>query len=280
MPKSRRKSAKRIRRNLVIALSLALGLAVLLIGLYQMGYIGGEPELSVTQTLPVVTRVPRALIYDPLYREYPNNTLVETLRGMLESHGYQVDVYLGSNATLDVFLEMGFYDIVVIRAHGGYTNRSVGPYPPGGYIYTGLHVDEAVKLYGPSIYNWIRRGILAEGVIPPPGASVEDLSKLPRYVVVSPKFLREKLTVRPGSVFIFFGCYGMNTGKLASIILSKGASAFIAWNGGVTVNYMDRVLPQIVYSYLKGGLQALLNSVNNTPPDPTTGARLEVMLGS
>ncbi len=104
---------------------------------------------------------------------------------MLESHGYQVDIYLGRNATLEVFLEIGFYDIVIIRAHGGYTNRSVGPYPPGGHIYTELHVDEAVKLYGPSIYNWIRKGILAEGVIPPPKASMEDLSKLPKYVIVS-----------------------------------------------------------------------------------------------
>ncbi len=280
MPRSRRKAAKRIRRNPMIVFSLALGLAILLIGLYQMGYIGGEPELSATQTPPVVTRVPKALIYDPLYREYPNDTLVETLRGMLESHGYQVDVYLGRNATLEVFLEMGFYDIVIIRAHGGYANRSVGPYPPGGYIYTGLHVNEAVELYGPSIYYWIRRGVLAEGVIPPPGATTEDIPKLPRYVVVSPKFLEEKLTVRPGSIFLFFGCYGMSTEELPDIVLSKGASAFIAWNGGVSVNYMDKVLPQIIESYLEGGLSALLDRVNQTPPDPLTGAKLEVTLRS
>ena len=280
MPRPRRKEAKRGRKSLAAALSLAIGLIVLLIGLYQMGYIGGEPELSVTRTPPIVARVPKALIYDPLYREYPNDTLVEALRGMLESHGYQVDVYLGRNATLDVFLEMGFYDIVIIRAHGGYANRSVGPYPPGGYIYTGLHVDEAVKLYGPSIYSWIRKGILAEGVIPPPGATMEDISKLPRYVVVSPKFLESKLTVRPGSIFLFFGCYGMNTERLADIILSKGARAFVAWDGGVSVNYMDRVLPQVIRSYLEGGLHSLLDAVNGTSPDPATGARLEVILGS
>ncbi len=93
-----------------------------------------------------------------------------------------------------------------------------------------------------------------------------------------PKFLREKLTVRPGSVFIFFGCYGMNTGELASIILSKGASAFIAWNGGVTVNYVDRVLPQIVYSYLEGGLDKLANTINDITPDPLSGATLEITL--
>ncbi len=280
MPRPRHRKAERTRRNLVIAFSLALGLVVLLLGLHQMGYIGGEPELSVTQTPPIITRAPKALIYDPLYREYPNDTLVETLRGMLESHGYQVDVYLGRNATLEVFLEMGFYDIVIIRAHGGYANRSVGPYPPGGYIYTGLHVNEAVELYGPSIYYWIRRGVLAEGVIPPPGATVEDISRLPRYVVVSPKFLKEKLTVRPGSIFVFFGCYGMSTEELPDIVLSKGASAFIAWNGGVSVNYMDKVLPQIIESYLEGGLNALLDAVNQTPPDPLTGAKLEVTLRS
>lgn len=280
MPRRRRKAAKQARKSLVVVLSLTLGLVVLLIGLYHMGYIGGEPELSATRTPPMVTRVPKAMIYDPLYREYPNDTLIETLRDILESHGYQVDVYLGRNATLEVFLEMGFYDIVIIRAHGGYANRSVGPYPPGGYIYTGLHVNEAVELYGPSIYYWIRRGVLAEGVIPPPGATAEDISKLPRYVVVSPKFLEEKLTVRPGSIFVFFGCYGMSTEELPNIVLSKGASAFIAWDRGVSVNYMDKVLPEIIKSYLEGGLNALLDAINQTPLDPLTGARLEVTLRS
>lgn len=263
------------------ALAIAIGAILLLVGLYELGYLAPEPELG-SGVLPSNatwagngSRVLRAMIYDSLYREYPNYTLVKTLKSILESHGYVVDVYLGPNATLDQFPLMRYYDLIIIRAHGGYLNRTLDQYERGEYIYTGLYIGEASKLYGPKVYSWLKEGLLALGIVPPPNATKVEPESLPHYAVVTPKFIEEKASFKNGSIVILFSCNGLTSGELARIVLEKGAAAFVGWHGGVSVTYMDHTLPGLIRVYTEGGLEALKNYIESLPPDPATGARLE-----
>jgi len=223
---------------------------------------------------------PRALYYDSLYREYPNDTLDALIVTTLESHGYDVDVYLGRNATLDQLTDLQKYQLIIIRAHGAYSNSTKGAYPPGEYIFTGLYYNESILKYGENINTWIKKGYLALGVIPPPGKkpSQEELEKLPKYLVVGPKYIEEKTIVKQDSIFIVFGCYTFEDGTLAKIIIQKGALAYVGWKGGLTPGYMDSVLPGIVNAYLSNGITGLKNFVNNMRPDPNTGGVLEIMV--
>ncbi len=221
-----------------------------------------------------------ALYYDPLYREYPNYTLDAIIITTLESHGYDVDVYLGKNATLDQLTDLQKYQLVIIRAHGGYSNGTSGPYPPGEYIFTGLHYNESILEYGENINTWIKKGYLALGVIPPQGKepSREELEKLPKYLVIGPKYIEKETTVKQNSVFIVFGCYTFEDGTLARILLEKGAIVYVGWKGGVTPEYMDGILPGIINTYLSKGINGLKSFVNNSPPDPHTNGRLQILL--
>ena len=223
---------------------------------------------------------PRALYYDSLYREYPNDTLDALIVTTLESHGYDVDVCLGKNATLDQLTNLQKYQLIIIRAHGAYSNSTKGAYPPGEYIFTGLYYNESILKYGENINTWIKKGYLALGVIPPPGKkpSQEELEKLPKYLVVGPKYIEEKTIVKQDSIFIVFGCYTFEDGTLGKIMLRKGAAAYVGWKGGLTPGYMDSVLPGIVNAYLSNGITGLKNFVNNMRPDPNTGGVLEIMV--
>ena len=223
----------------------------------------------------------RALYYDSLAREYPNETLEETVVSLLEGAGYRVDVYVGANATLGPLEDIGEYDLVIIRAHGAYNGDPRSGRPLGSYVYTGLYMREAEALYGEKwVSHAIRAGLIAPAVIPPPGWN-GSLSGLPEYVAVSPRFFEEYLgRFQRHPIIIVDGCYGLNDERLADIFLSHGARAFIAWKGDVTLDWSDTILARTVKLLVKGyepsGIPELLGG---SSVDPATGGRLLVVTG-
>ncbi|MCE4613117.1 MAG: hypothetical protein F7C07_04730 [Desulfurococcales archaeon] len=259
---------------------IAVMLVVIAAALYPGQEDGSAKPPLETGVVQEVEAPKRALIYDSLYREYPNDKLLENVINILEGAGYEVEVYLGRNATVDPLYSLGEYDIILFRAHGAFNSEEKGQFPKGAYIYTGLYLKEANRIYGGYPVKWIDEGLMAKGIIPPPGVrlSAEELSKLPRYLTLSPKFFEEKIgDLKEGSIVMFFGCYGMDDDSLASVFLSKGAMAYIAWEGNVTWVYMDSVLPQVLEMIVQGELDSIEGSVE---PDPYTGSTLRVALAA
>ncbi len=247
----------------VIAILIVL---LIVVGMYL--YFASRPEHAVEEHKYV-------LIYDSLYREYPNQTLIDSLKEMFESHGYIVDIYLGKNATLDPLKHMERYDIIILRAHGAYNGDPKSRRPLGPYVYTGLHYDEAVELYGKNyVDRLIRDGTFALAVIPPPGYH-GDYNDLPKYIALSPKYFDGKVkALKPGSIVIFTGCYGLTDERLASIFLKKGALAYMAWTGNVTWIQADITLEEAVKILLDG---VPPGSIPSRLPDY---ARRDVLTGS
>jgi len=248
---------------------------------YKSNTVNTPPNQSqgarYTQTSEHTPRL-RALYYDPLYREYPNDTLVYKVESMLDSHGYNVTMALGAQAGLEELVVMDRYDVVIIRAHGAVNNRSVGFYPRGEYIYTGLYYNESLEKYGEPVREWLSEGYLAVGVIPPAGRdnlTREELEGLPKYLVVGPKFFSSYVKAKRGSVVIVFGCDTLSKGVLASILLDKGVSLYVGWNGSVSRSFMDRILPRVLEALLSGGAEEVRSYVDQGVIDPYSGARLD-----
>ncbi len=241
----------------------------------------GNTETIYNKSIEGNSVVRQALIYDPLYRDYPNKTLYATIIPLLESHGYRVTVYSGRNASLEPLVYMNGYTLVIIRAHGGYNKKPSGAYSEGEYIFTGLHYDEALDSYGETVKDLIRKGELAVGVVPPENQTLtkEELSVLPKYIVVSPKFITSKTMLQKGVVVMVFSCYSLKDPRLAEAFTSKGAEAYIGWSDGVTNSYMDSVLPLVVKAYVEGGLKEVKSIVKIGLKDPVTGGELQVYTG-
>ncbi len=194
----------------------------------------------------------------------------------MRSKGYVVDVYTGVNATLDPLEDLGEYDLIILRAHGAYNGDPETGRPLGTYIYTGLHYDEAVDLYGErKIDDMVRDGLLALAVIPPPGWN-GSLEGLPRYVAVSPAFIEKYYhPQRQGAIVIYTGCYGLTDYRLAEAFIGRGASAFIAWNGNVTWTAADNALIKTLEALLSGAQpQDVPSLLGHDSVDPVTGSRL------
>jgi hypothetical protein len=186
----------------------------------------------------------RAAIIDGLYEAYPNTTLIEVLEKLLEDYGYVVEVYLGRNATLEVFRKITSFSIVVMRVHGGYMETAEG-YVVG--LYTG-------SPWSTRYVGLAAKGYVAEGVpfVPPPrGPKV--------FVAVLPKFFRELVDggFREGSILIAAGCYTGLDPNLVSALCSKGLAVYIGFRDNVDLYVIDALLPDIVEAVLDSKLEEL-----------------------
>ena len=241
---------------------------------------GGPPTGSSTTSINLSGVPHKALIYDSLAREFPDPREVSTLKKILESMGFSVTVYYGANATLDPLVGMGQYGLVIIRAHGAYNGDPSSGKPLGAYVYTGMYVIEAEAVYGvKNIEDGIRKGYYAPAVIPRPGVPLQEL---PKYLAVSPKFFRDIAGEMNKTIVFFTGCYGFQDDRLAKVIIDKGASAYIAWDGNVTWLHADEFLLEWARDLAHTGdpLRALEMANETVGPDPDTGAVVKIMVRS
>ncbi|MCE4618832.1 MAG: hypothetical protein F7C37_05250 [Desulfurococcales archaeon] len=268
------------KKNMVISIIV---IAVIIAGIALYTFTG-QNETSTTTPIEMRTTTTQAekitidqlrkrvLIYDSLYREFPNDQLLDYIVQEFKNAGFQVDVYRGRNATLDPLVAMGEYGIVILRAHGAYNNDESSGKPLGTYIYTGLYLIEAQALYGVNTINkGLDDGLYAPAVIPREGVPV---SQLPKYLSVSPKFFKTMAASLNNTIVFYTGCFGMNDDRLANVLISKGAYMYIGWDGNVTWVFSDQFLKQWVDALIqyRDPVQALA-AVNSTlGTDPDTGA--------
>lgn len=264
-------------RRRIWPLALLLVLVVAVAALELRG--GGAVDTGVTVSL-----VPRALYYDPLWRAYPNETLIDLVVEELGRAGYVVDVRLGSDAGILEMDMLDAYDIVIIRSHGAYSNGSLGPRGP--YIYTGLLVEEAEEEVGGRVIRMLDQGLAAMAVIPPGGplapVSEEELRGLPRYLALGPRYFEETPYYFNGTVILVGACYGMGDEELdpvlGEILLGKGASGYAGFQGLVQWQTVDEAIARFAQAVGSGEdpLEAL-KGLQELPPDPVTGNRIHVI---
>ncbi len=274
------------RRRFTRLLGVLLVVVGVAIVLYEFGFLSGGGGEVVSS---FYVR-PRALYYDPLWREYPNETLVDLVVSNLEAAGYVVDVYKGSEAGLFELESMDAYKVVIIRGHGAYNNDSSIGKPSGPYLFTGLLMEEAEEKYGGRVDYMLLKGQAAPGVVPPGGPLVplseEELEILPRYLAVSVEFFKVTPLFFNDTVILYGPCYGLGDIEkdysLAETLLSKGAKAFAGFQGLVTWPHADAAIALFTERLAETGdpVKALLEVQETLPPDPYTGAKLEVVVRS
>ncbi len=183
------------------------------------------------------------LYYDSLARDYPNTTLVREIEAIAHRYNACLTLVLGREAGVKPILELGRYDIVVIRAHGG-----IWP-GHGYYIATGLTPDGRLDIPPELAERLASSGVLAEAS--PAvfiGGGVEGAEKL---VIVGSVKLFDFVKPKNGSVLIMMTCSSLQDPAFVSRALSSGSSLYIGWLGTVTPQDIDAVLPRILIVVLE-----------------------------
>jgi hypothetical protein len=185
---------------------------------------------------------------------------------MLETAGYQVDVYRGEEITVEFYKDLPSrgYHLIVFRTHSSDVN-------PTGEI--GLFTSE---LYHED--QWVLeqlRGRLAYGY------TIPDVHG-PAYFAIIAAFIREEMKGRfDDTLLIIGGCETLGSPQLAEAFLDRGASAVIGWDDTVDLAHNDRAMLRLLLAIVGEKMsveEAVRRTMIDVGPDPVYHSWLGVCM--
>ncbi len=201
----------------------------------------------------------KAAIVDQLYTVYPNENFTIEVKETLEHYGFQVDVFQGSEVTVDFYRNLPSYDykLIILRSHSGTMRRPQEAELPGVYLFT----NEPYNQLKYTFEQFDDRLM-----------TVRATEDSPSLFAITPKFVSESMKGNfRNTVVIVAGCSGLRDNILASAFTLKGASAFLAWNSSVGLDYVDKATTSLVKNLLsdKRTLKEAVDATMATNgPDP------------
>jgi len=232
-------------------LALLILLPVILVVAQLGAFLGGSPG-SGGEALS-------AVVLDGLYDLYPNSTFIESVSKTLRDRGFSVDVFRGTNVTVDLLKKLGEYDLVILRLHS-----SLSADESSLYIFSG-------ELY--SRYRYVLDQLtrtVKRAYIPGTGHPPVFALKATHLGIDSRSGLRN-------SIVIAMGCQSASDETFARELLERGARAYIGWSGPVSIQFSDtatRMVIDLMYGEGLGPCEAVEKTVGVLGPDPVYGSTL------
>jgi hypothetical protein len=238
-----------------VCLAIALGI-VAIVAFIRISPMSGPASLNHSGEL-------KAAIVDQLYVLQPNEAFISEVTQQLKDYGFQeIDVYRG-NVTVDLYKKLPSYGykLIIFRAHSGLLGSE------GQTI-------ERTCLFTNEKYNLTSHS---------PDQLSDQLAKAridehhPWIFGIGDEFVTQSMEGEfDHTVIIMMGCSCLYLDDLAQAFIDKGASAYLAWDATVELDYVDRATV-----YLIGQLciekvtveKAVTSTMNVIGPDPKHGAR-------
>ncbi len=207
----------------------------------------------------------KAAIVDQLYTIYPNENFTTEVKERLEDYGFQVDVYQGSEVTVDLYRNLPGYDykLIILRTHSGTMYNSSQGVLPAPCLFT----NESYTLLKYQPEQVSDRLMMVQ--------AAEDS---PCFFGIKPDFIINSMKGNfRNTVVIGAGCSGLRDNILAFVFTLKGASAFLAWDDSVSADYIDKATISLVKNLLSDKRtvkEAVDVTMATDGPDPTYYAYL------
>lgn len=261
---------KLYRRVLLIIILILIGVAVSATVLW---IIHSRPSAEQPTTLecPQASKGEKvAAIVDGLSIDFPNQELINKLKSLLSSNGYAVDVFQGSDVTLNIYRcipSMG-YDLIIFRIHSAIFNPQLVPKEE---LFPAFFTTEEYSME--KYLNEQFSGLVVPAVPITPGLSSTETTQ---YFAVTPGVFVQANGRFKDTVIIVSSCFSAITDKAARVFLGKGASVYIGWNDLVSVDHMDKATLLLIQEIVKGTNPYDAASKVNMAlgPDPSSGGRL------
>ena len=206
----------------------------------------------------------KAVIVDQLSSVKGNEAFVTNVTEQLEEYGFQVDLYQQDDVDVDLYGQLATrgYKLIIFRAHSGLLaenemtqDRTV--------LFTNEAYDQ-LSHYDDQLHDRLVMARVGEGY--------------PMVFGIPPKFIEDGMKGKfDDSVVIMMGCSGLFERDLAQAFVGKGASAYLAWNGTVELNYVDEATPYLIEQLCSGNTtlkEAVDNTMEAVGPDPEHKAGL------
>jgi hypothetical protein len=208
---------------------------------------------------------PRAAIVDQLSILQENPAFIAEVTRELEGQGFEVDLYQGEQITVDFYrkLPTHCYRVIVFRTHSGILEEGEQV-----HLKTTMFTNEEFDWKKHQADVWHDRLFMA---------GIDDTR--PRVFSIAPKFIRESMQGSfDDTVIIMMGCAGIYLPDLAEAFMARGASAYLAWDASVLLDYVDGATEHLVKQLCSEKAtvgEAVASTMAARGPDPRYEAELQ-----
>ena len=245
-----------MKRHLLVALAV---LILVLPGLILFGSCSPPaPELK-----------PKAAIIDQLYVLRPNQAFINKTTELLETYGFEVDIYQGDEVTVDFYRKLAEhgYKLIIFRVHSGLLGILRG---------SELEVAQGTWLFTNEAYTKAKY---------PSEQLTEQLVKArirpdyPWVFAIGSKFISQSMTGQfPNTVIIMMGCSSFADDDLVEAFLDRGAVLYTGWSATLSLEHADRATISLLENLLAADRtigEAIDATMADAGRDPVYGARLK-----
>jgi len=259
--KSRKQAkGKPLKRSLPWFLWLAIGLAIIaVVALVRIFPANETVGLNDPGEL-------KAVIIDQLYAfDQPNQEFIREVTDALESYGFKVDLYQGDEVTVDLYRKLPEhgYKLIILRTHSGVIEGQVSARQKTS-LFTGERYSRT-KYVKEQLSEELAKAAVSEGS--------------PFYFAIDSKFITNRMEGQfNDTVLIISGCSGLYLHDLAQAFTDRGASACLAWDDAVRLDYVDDATVTLIENLCIEGFtidEAVARTMEEKGPDPEWGAALK-----
>ena len=149
---------------------------------------------------------------------------------LLSENGYQTVYVSGEEVTVEFFKNLPKKDLYIFRVHSTCINKRT-------WIFTG-------EKYSPEKYPVLQLTDLIHRARTSINSS--------HYFCVSPEFIQEYNNDGfTGAVILMMGCEGLSADDLAYTFYNEGATAYISWDGYISLEHTDQAFLALIESSLQ-----------------------------
>jgi hypothetical protein len=211
------------------------------------------------------TEPAKAAIIDQLYSLQPNEDFISEIIEELEAYGFEVDIYQGDDVTVDLYGQLPScgYKLIIFRAHSGLLG-SKGQTIKRTCLFTNEPYSER-KHVPEQLSDQLAMARIDENH--------------PWVFGIGDKFITQSMEGEfNNTVIIMMGCSCLYLEDLAQAFVEKGASAYLAWDVTVDLDYVDKATPYLVRQLCLEKVtikKAVASTMNVVGPDPKHKAVLK-----
>ncbi len=202
--------------------------------------------------------IAKAAILDGLYDTWPNVIWTESITNCLLNSGYRVDLFSGTNVTIDLLRSIHGYKILILRMHSAvHTDGFL-------YLFSGEHYSESKY-----VEEQRARAVL--------GGLTFNHTEQP-YFALNAVLLGKIYDGLNGSTIILMGCNGTSSPYSIQSLFEQGVKQYISWNGYVDPDHSDKATLALAEASCAEhlGLEEAVKKVDREiGPDPYYGSALE-----
>jgi hypothetical protein len=245
------RSRKRLLKRRLTYLAVVM-VAFILVGLLVYSLLSLKNATTIDGT-------PKIAVVDQLSAMWPDAAFNQTVQGILNQTGLQVDYYPSEDVTVDFYrsLPSHNYKLIIFRVHST-AETGAKDMPPWVVFFTSENYSGTAHTSEQSDMRLVY-------------VKFPNLDQL--YFGITPTFVQNSMEGRfNDTTVIAMGCEGLNHTTMADAFIGKGAKVFISWNGPVSESQTDNATVCLLRHLVAENQtiqEAVKETMNEVGPDPT-----------